>query len=506
MNDFLKPLAVFLLCSTTAVGQLLPKEGSKLNYRLVGFRWANEHKQPAMTIEIAKGHYYSIDSFKKQVIKRIRTDNNKILIELAEFGTSYTWCLAADGEIKDEQVALHHFSIGKTWGVDTSKTRLRIIQKAEKYTDYFVFLDGQKALYNMNGEPIWYLPFNKKNAENGAITDLKLTQRKTITYLYNDQRAIEKDCNGNVLWRGAFNDVASRDTHYHHEFTRLDNGHYMVLGTEAIEWRPAGKTAQNGALYQLREKTGNDPIQPLATFPFGVLYEYDNQRNMVWRWRFLDYFQKSDLYNRKPAHLRFSFDAHVNAFYFDQIKKVIYLGFRNINRILKIAYPSGKVLATYGTTFKDGKYDPNTQLFTGQHSIKINSNGQLYIYNNNVDIAGGLPSLLVCEESNENNATLNKIWEYTCKVSDLGLPPTNTVGYTRGGNVVEMTGGSYFVSMSSPYCKLFIVAPNKNELWSAVPESWDNSQKKWDVIQTYRASIISRAHLEQMIWGEESNR
>ena len=87
-----------------------------------------------------------------------------------------------------------------------------------------LFFDNTRTLYNMSGEPLWYLPIIKGVSDSniGAIRDIKLTDEGTITFL-TPKNIHEIDYFGNVLWSGPNDGGVSGDTveQYHHEITRL---------------------------------------------------------------------------------------------------------------------------------------------------------------------------------------------------------------------------------------------------------------------------------------------
>ena len=68
----------FLIISHRAVAQVLPKEGSKLHYRLIGFSFP-EVKNNSYTLQIAEGNYNTEDSFKKNIIVSLNSKKNKIV-------------------------------------------------------------------------------------------------------------------------------------------------------------------------------------------------------------------------------------------------------------------------------------------------------------------------------------------------------------------------------------------------------------------------------------------
>ena len=78
--------------------------------------------------------------------------------------------------------------------------------------------------------------------------------------------------------------------------------------------------------------------------------------------------------------------------------------------------------------------------------------------------------------------------------------------------MLELPDKELFVCMGGTCGKLLIVNRDKQMLWSAQPEKWDASASAWlkdgatldnNMKEgSYRASIISRAELESVVWGE----
>jgi len=70
---------------------------------------------------------------------------------------------------------------------------------------------------------------------------------------------------------------------------------------------------------------------------------------VTWSWKAFPWFKESDLrYYKSGKDKNYkknnAINVHENAFFFDEPNQVIYLGFRNISRILKIKYPEGYVM------------------------------------------------------------------------------------------------------------------------------------------------------------------
>ncbi len=494
------------------MSQILPKENSILNYRIIGFSFAPVPGVSKYKIEVALGNFFSPDSFKRNIIYSSYCKNNKIIAEVPSFGKQYTWrIICKDNTSGDSKIeGLHHFSTSIISDVDTAVTRLRVLQQALKYEDAYVFLDGNRALYDMHGQPVWYLPdIDGHITEKSRLRDMKCTSRGTITFLYEEIGAYEIDYNGHILWKAPNNGSVSggNSESYHHEFTRLDNGHYMILGIEPEVWNqhlPSATDSSFMIFHDDKVKRDTTGGVKYVTMPFGTIIEYDEKGNVVWSWKSSDYFKRSDIYYHY-SHGKPEIAAHENSLYFDERAGVIYVGFRNISRILKVKYPEGTVLSAYGEVYKPEGKEEGNGLFCRQHSVRHSEDGYLYLYNNNSCVHGeSMPRVLKLEEP-AGNGPLKKIWEYECTVEGVIGEQQPSYQFPVGGNVLELPGHSLFVNMSGAYSKVFILSKDKKILWSAIPEKWDATDKKWKMVYQYRAGIITnRKDLEKLVWNIEA--
>ena len=91
MYKFLTVLSISILLSQLLHAQIWPAEGSKLDYRLIGFKFPAVPKVSDYKIEIAKCNCYTEDSFKKKIVKILPIKKNKIITELYTFGAPFTW-------------------------------------------------------------------------------------------------------------------------------------------------------------------------------------------------------------------------------------------------------------------------------------------------------------------------------------------------------------------------------------------------------------------------------
>ena len=513
MNKF---ITIFFFCITLFFrldAQILPKENSKLNYRLVGFSFpvmlqsgavqkgaaAKNQTQKKYKIEVAAGNYFSDDSFRKNIVVSFLGDTNRIIGVVPSFNAKYTWRVVAGVNTKSK---LHHFSTGIIAQADTNNVHLRILQVAEKYKDAYIIPDGTGVLYDMTGAPLWYLP-DTQGPAGIDLRDAKLSPAGTITYIHLDE-VYEVDYNGRILWKGPNTGAVSGDKieGYHHEFTRLQNGHYMAMGREYAKLAlPAGVQPMTGS--GITKDSDNVMRQNLV---FGTLIEYDAEGNVVWSWKSSKYAQQCDLYNEKTGNWRYDInDLHDNAFYFDEQAGAIYVSFKNISRVVKIKYPEGNVIGTYGSIYGPGEQNKTYPFFCDQHCCRRSKEGYLYLFNNNDCERGTLPKLVMMQEPVLPGDTLKKVWEYECEIDYAPDKGRGLYAFNGGGNVFELPGGELFANMCSRrYNKAFIISRDKKVLWSALFELWDSGIQRWRTVPNYRVSIITdRKDLERLIWNQE---
>ncbi len=510
MTNFFRLIFFVFLFATThnTWSQVHPAENSTLNYRLVGFAIDNFEKGRKYIIEIAKGDFSSEVEFKKHICVSEKTFVKKNVIEVPEFGKAYTWRVGetnSKGEIKNSR--FYHFSTGYSEMVDTTCMRLRVVTNKGKYKGAYVFLDQGKVLYDMNGAPVWYLPtIDSVVNERCLPRDMKVTPHGTITFIAFG-KLYEITYDGKVVWTTKANKLKALDQkdRFHHEFTMLKNGHYMAMGMEPVSM--VVKNIGNSKIPVGADKQMVEGHVPPAGMPLkfqsGKLIEFDANGKEVWSWLSSQYFseQGSDFaYNKLPDG-SINTDVHDNSFFFDEAGKCIYISYKNLNRILKIKYPEGTVLAVYGEKYRPDFTPEYNGMFCGQHCIKKSVNGNIYVFNNNICNHDEFPKVAVMKEPEKNGEQLKLVWEYTCNNAGIGPDENRNIRSLAGGSVEELPDSSMLVCMGTPCAKVFIVNQKKEEIWSAFSEIWKNELNKWQLMAIYRTSIIfNKQELGKLVW------
>jgi len=479
---------VILLCLVAGKisAQVFPSENAILHYRIVGFSFNSREGASGYVLEVADGTVTDETTFAEQRILTKEAGTNKVTAEVPYFGSGYTWRVITKTAKGEKSSPLYHFRTLAGPMVDSNEARLRIVTGAANYHDAFVFMDCSRALYDMNGKMVWFLPDHL--APETGVQDMKATSRGTITYLYHGH-FYEVSYDGKIIIDipGNSNGSGVANAEMHHEGTRLANGHYMVLGNEQVSWKGTGE--------DMIIKHTHDSSEGFKGAPFGTLNEYDEKGNLVWQFHPGDYFLKSDVMKWKPVGKN-PLQVHSNAFYFDEANSVVYLGFRNVSRILKVHYPDGKVMAAFGKKYTGAPGEDllGVPLFCEQHAM-VTRGGKLYLFNNNGCNPAPMPRVLVMEEDAAAPSGLKTVWEYE--------PPRGLMDVVRsgGGNVLALPDGAVFFSMSMPYNDIMIVDKNKKILWDAKPEKRDCTTGAWKDLTTYRASLISSAQdMQNMVW------
>ena len=501
-------LFIFLSSCTKVTAQICPGEGSKLNYRIIGFSFPEKKGVRNYKVEIADGSFNNVDSFEKNILVVLHCDTNRVIGEVPYFGRNYTWRVVYGNNTVSNKSIFYHFRTLFVLEVDTSLFRLRIEKETVKYANAYVFVDAARTLYDMNGRPVWFLPDSqgKLNESFSEPHDLKQSKWNTITFIANTG-IYEINYRGDVLWAGPGNKTDVKKKYlfdkYHHEFTRLANGHYMVLGIEKALCKLP--TSNDRSFRIIKNDTAElSADTTYKRMQFGTLIEYDESGKTIWNWKTSKYIVESDIVYAISRGLVNPY-LHDNAFFFDEQNNSVYLSFRDISRIVKIKYPEGDILNTYGKSFEGGLENQKFSLFNGQHACKLSDRKYLYLLNNNLG-STSYCSVVVLEEPLKEGDTLKRIWEYSYPIKD----PSDVVSKAHltnggGGNVMELPDSSMFVATGYSD-ELFIVGMNKEMYWNAIPEKWDQNKHEWEMLPSYRASIVfDRENLERLIWNDHSN-
>lgn len=505
MFKALGALVPIILLSFALQGQVMPADLSVLNYRIVGLSVSENSQVSSYQFQVAKGDVSNEQVFTKALFAKHKTNKPADVIEVPQWGKKYTWrVIGYDKSGKEiSNSGFHHFETGSLPYVDSIKNGLMVVKQATDHKDFLVLVDRVLVMYDLKGRPVWYMPDMpeiKKRDIN--IRDFKVTTDGTFTFLAQDE-ALEVDYSGKVVWK-APNDgkVSGKSSEgYHHEFTKLSNGHYMVAGSEIVKKRIPGSWEEYFASDDKSVSKGSDGNY-YKEFTCGTLIEYDMAGKVIWSWRAVEHFTDEDFFWKKDGLVKpYECNPYLNGFDFDESNKLIYISYKNISRVMKITYPDGEVLNTYG-----GKGSNATRLniFYGQHSCRINKRtNELYIYNNNhsdylpvtnsqLDADGYLLSHIVKykQPPGKNNNLINN-WDMGLKLDD----DKNTHQISIRGGSVSIIDDDCVLVNAGTLNLILIVDKNKQKVWEAMPYTTEENRRA--PMLPYRTSYVQRKDLEK---------
>ncbi|MCB9234714.1 MAG: aryl-sulfate sulfotransferase [Bacteroidia bacterium] len=472
--------ALFLLVSCLTYGQAFsPADGETLNYTQVLFRWPANSTDRSYLLEIREmakgGEFYSLqkDGHKKGAISIFKTSMNEFILDDLAFGQQYDWRVATLPGL--QKSPWHSFSTGNSPLVDPEKIRVRLTHPDQPVylpSRSAITLDYAEIMVNEQGKPIWYIPNPPRAIRGGAqLRDLKLTDEGTLTFVYQREGAYETDLKGQIIWEGP-NDGQVSDKgneEYHHYIQKLSNGHIAVLGQE----------------YENMKLTGN---QDSAEVQFGTVIEYDREGKVVWSWSSRDYFTMPDLCFGDFQKLGCTGMTHMNACFFDEENEQVYVGFRDISRIVRIDKKTGRVVDSWGDRMASGQALHGQGLIKRQHGSELLPDGNLLVFNNDsVMDPAIISSVRIFSQGIPGKAEPKLVWEFRMDFDSL----TNGKSI-RTGNAMLLYDGNYFVN-GGGINRLLVISPKKEVLWDAFFEKTD-ANGKWIPYLTYRSFYAPNLH------------
>lgn len=392
-----------------------------------------------------------------------RSDDNHVLhVDGLSFGESYTWKVDA----LDEKGAVVHtysqsFRIATSSLVDPEQNRFPVFYyEGKKKTNGLLLLDYNRVAINSDGIPVWFMP-ELERIEGRRLRDVKLTSRGTITYLdiFNCE---EMSLDGTSIWNTPSTGAFSGDTsdYYHHEFTRLSNGNYMVLAKQYV----SSDLVING--------------KQIEKLPLSIIIEYSPKGEVIWSWSSNRYVKDSDILQVGQKVGMGNTFGHMNSFYFDEPTGILYAGFRDLNCILAIEKESGNVIQSYGDKIPSDTSTQAIGFFRKQHAPIPVAGGRLLLFNNNDRKKPS--SVQIISEVTPKNPNSEILWEFTCDFDTLR--PAES---PRMGNALPLEDEHVLVNMGKA-ARIFEVNPEKQVIWQCLPEKWNENTQAWQPQPNYR--------------------
>lgn len=428
MNLSTKLFRHFLLCIVLTVklpgafaAGISPANGSRLNTVQVMFEWE----------DIYGADYYDLSVYPEtaerttaqKTVVHVKSVNLSVLVkEGLAFGGKYTWQFRAFKKGKPVySSSFYHFSILASARTDSNLFLQEATGKLTKDND-LLLIDHAAMAINRQGKPVWFLPLENDSLEKQVIRDLNLSITGTITHL-DAFGAYEKQLDGSLRWKGPDdgNISGSPKEDYHHQFTKLADGSFVVCGfMNRPEQLSLGKDAPR----------------------FNTIIHYNADSSIRWSWSELKSMQDDPLFKQYAAHTA---GGHLNGFALTADNKRMFLSFKNLSDVFVLNINTGLFEASIKRNISAGKTE-----FYQQHGPFLSPSNELFIYNNNIKEGQGKeedeqvnPSVIVFNY----DALKRKFspgWKYEVHAGKYPEGMAGKEGYvteTKNGNVLVCTGG-----------------------------------------------------------------
>lgn len=424
------PYLLILNLFTKVSAQILPKDNEILNYNQIMFDCTPIKNASVYKFILSEDSYgLEKENFPEKKTQIVFDSTHATLIKNLKFGKAYKWKVESYtiNQKLIETSAIRTFSLMfNDYGSDQKFKLNQTYNDKTKFQDGIIWCDLYHCAIDRTGNVVWQFPLINKGLEKGrALRDLHMYPNGNLTFITDTNiYYISKDLE--VLW-SLKDDTAKIKPHmanYHHSFKRLENGNFIVLQAKSYFFKPEN----------------NDTTKAIR-FDDDFVVEYNSKGEEVWRWLTSEHFDLTLIKGLAKIKNVTSVSIHLNSLSIDETGNYIYLGFRDLSRVLKIEKKTKKIIAQYGE--KLTPFDSlvcETHLFRRQHDVRILPNNELTLLNNNEVGPQNISSALHLKIPENKNDTLKPIWEFQLDFDTL----TNGKA-ARLGSVELLPNGNYLI-------------------------------------------------------------
>jgi hypothetical protein len=459
---------------------VLPKDGAKLHSVFVYFEDSLCNGATRYELQIFK------DSSSASAGKFERIIKSKVPAAFSDdllFGKTYYWRFRV--VMPKEKILflpIHHFYIVSPVYQSFDTIRLDVItNQTALNSGGYLAIDYTRSIYNRQGKMVWTIPMIDSLVEEKThIRDIKLTNDHNFTFL-TIPIPMEIDAEGNVIWKAPHPFTIDNDTIiYHHEFEKTKRGTYMVLGDRKVWRRVVGAYAPEDLKTEFDVKVVNNEVYKKVLI--AIMLEFDRSGKLIWSWDANTYIKDDDLMYKKTKRGFPNLASHANAFSESNDGKKVYIGFRDLSRIVRIDKKTGLVETSYGERYPSGEAIYGNGLFLNQHDAHLTKHNSMLVFNNNGALATkGVSSIVELREPYNGKDSLC-IWRF-----DLNFDTLSSGKSMNGGSVVELPNGNRLLCAGS-LNRIFEVTKDKKIVWDAFLYARGKKDSEWQVMPQYRCS------------------
>ena len=481
-----------LCCSQVILAEVLPRDRSFVHSATIYFEENKVDKAEKYRI------YICTDSTRVNENAAIIKKENifpSFYCSAFQWGKKYFWqVIAFDSKGKKiSKGALHVFTMVEEVGSPHfDSLRIEIItNKPNKHAGGFLVIDYMRGIYDRTGKPVWKVPtIDGYINVSSELRDLKFTKDNSITLL-SDSRPLEIDLNGNLLWSLPSPFVFMGDTvTFHHDFEKTKRNTYLLLANKPVKRRvydnDAAGSKKSQTVYE--EKDG----VKYAGTEVGVIIEMTEKAEVLWWWDAGTYLSDIDLnYKKRPDGIA-QMQSHANAVGISDDDTKVFLGFRDLSRVLVIDKASKRVQISYGEKYPSGEAKWGNTLFNQQHDANPTNRNSFYVFNNNGPRGKfGVSSIyeLTADSSKVENPVL---WKFSLDFDTLTKGRSGS-----GGNVNELPNSNILLC-AGQLNRLFEVTKDKEVVWDGLIYALQKSDGKWHAMPNYRSSWVDKVQVRNL--------
>jgi len=475
---------ITFISSFISFAEVIPKDSSQLHYKNIYFE--ENFKKGAVQ--------YQLQIFKDEASLKKDSALLTMVSNLPSFrsdqlnwGTAYHWRINALNKKNKivERGKTHYFKILPSVNSDFfSDLKLDIkTNKKEKHSGGYILIDYLRGIYTREGKPLWILPNIAGYIQNGTqIRDLEFTPDKTITFLA-DNKPVEIDLECNILWTLPTLYVINNDTiFFHHDFKKTKEGTYFMLGNKPVYRKML--VEYTDTLKKLNRDVIIKNGQAYIKTEVPVLLEVNKKGEVLWYWDSSDYIQDVDLnYKKTPIGFPIA-QPHANALGVNDENTKVYLGFRDLSRVIKIDKSTKKVELSYGEKYPSGDAKFANNIFKQQHDARVTNHNSIFILNNNGARKNDAPSAIIELKDNVQIGDSVLLWKFNLDFDTLTNGRSNS-----GGNVTELPNSNILLC-AGQLNRIFEVTRAKEVVWDAFIYSFNKQENVWQAMPNYRGSWV----------------
>ena len=322
------------------------------------------------------------------------------------------------------------------------------------FNKYLLILDNQ-------GNPFFY-----KELPSFAL-DFKMQPNGQFTYFdANIGRFIVMDSTfTNIDTIKCYNDISTNE----HELLILPDGHYLLIG-DIYETKDMSHLVPDGDTTAL--------INDI------VIQELDNNKELAFQWRSLDYYS---IFDAAPdinlTGLTTPVDyAHTNALQLDNDGNII-LSNRNMDEITKIDRQDGHIIWRWGGKHNEFTFINDTIRFSHQHAVRRIANGNITLFDNGVLHWNKLPSRALEYKLDETNKTAELVWQFVNDTTKRSL----IMGYVQ-----RLSNKSTLIGFGSGLPSVIELDSNNNKQFElTLPnQEWSYRAFRFNLSKNYYAPFV----------------